>query len=827
MNLEDPRWRLENLYYIIDKSGRQRLFKLNWAQERLYEDVWYCNIILKARQLGVSTFICLLFLDRCLFNDNKAAGIIAHTREDAEYLFRRIKYAYDKLPDKVKQNIPAKNDSARELAFANGSSIRVGTSMRGSTFQYLHISEFGKICAKYPEKAKEIITGSLNTVAPGQFVFIESTAEGKEGYFYEMCKQAETNHKAGKDLNQLEYRFHFFPWWQEPSYRIGSQVVFTQDSLEYFDSIKIRGIDLDDEQKYWYALTHSIQKENMLREYPTTPDEAWESAIDGTYYAKYMSLARLEKRIGFIPYEPDLPVHTAWDLGYNDSTAIWFFQVFRKEIRLIDYVEGAGESLAHWLGVVKSKPYVYEKHIGPHDILVHEYTSGMTRQSAARKMGINLIPAQKVEVLSGIDQVRNLLGRCFFDENKCAQGIKALENYRKDWNDKMGCWSKKPRHDQFSHGCFIGETLIECKDGAKPIKFIQEGDFVKTPAGYRRVLHKFEYEAHNLLTVTQENCSVTCTNNHKIFSSKGLVRADALRYNDYIYMRKDEKYLCQKYGFHGKDIKLGFRDYFLSATMNLHAFSRDTLLHGTDFITEEIQAPNYFLFQLFNELCGLTSMEKYLPVVISTIKTVIEKITTLTTWNVSQLQSMVNLALSQMLGWDPRLINNSYETIKTSQKNGTKVDRAWSGIDSMELNLGKKEREQKRSANYVAPLISRLGRVDLSTVATNARQKNVFLAVLMKWIENVSFAIPSFASTVTTSQKPALKFVPHSFKNAQKVFDIEVEFDHCYYANGLLVSNSDAFRYLATGLHYIQDGIPSQVKTLGNLRPHSMQSIFG
>jgi hypothetical protein len=445
---------------IVDKSGKQTKFSMNWAQKELYSNMWYCNIILKARQLGISTFICLLFLDRCLFNDNKSAGVIAHTREDAEFLFKRIKYAYDKLPPSIKAQKPAKTDSARELAFSNGSTIRVGTSMRGSTLQYLHISEFGKICAKFPDKAQEIITGSLNTVAPGQYIFIESTAEGREGYFYDMCKAAQDMQKQKKDLSKLDYRFHFFPWWKEPSYRIGSQIVLTDESLAYFEHLKVRKIELDAEQKYWYAARMVTQGQNMFREYPTTPDEAWESAIDGSYYSQQMSQARLEGRIGFIPYDDMIPVHTAWDLGFNDSTAIWFFQVYGKEVRLIDYVEGSGESLQHWLGVVKSKPYVYDKHIGPHDIMVHEYSSGMTRQSMARKMGINLVAAQKLEIIPGIDQARSLLPRCFFDEKRCSQGIKALENYKKDWNERMGCWAKQPRHDQYSHGADAFRTLV-------------------------------------------------------------------------------------------------------------------------------------------------------------------------------------------------------------------------------------------------------------------------------------------------------------------------------------------------------------------------------
>lgn len=449
---KDPYWRLNNLYVIVDKSGKLKRFRCNWAQDELYHNMWYCNVVLKARQLGISTFICLLFLDRCLFNSNLAAGIICHTREDAEYMFKRIKFAYDNLPADIKGFRVATVDSARELVFNNGSSIRVGTSMRGSTLQYLHISEFGKICAKFPDKAEEIITGSLNTIAPGQYCFIESTAEGKSGVFYDICKKAQADRDAGKELNQLDFRFHFFPWHKEPTYRIGSQVVMQQETLDYFESLHSRGVHLDPEQMWWYAARYDTQGENMMREYPSTPDEAWQTSNEGHYYGKQVVRARLEKRITNVPYDESIPVSSSWDLGYNDSTAIWFFQVVRKEIHIIDYVEGSGESLSHWLGIVKSKPYVYESHLAPHDIMVHEYSSGMTRQAMARKMGINLIPVPKVDVISGIDQGRNIFTRCWFDEKKCAQGIKALENYRKQWNDRDACWNSQPHHDFASHG---------------------------------------------------------------------------------------------------------------------------------------------------------------------------------------------------------------------------------------------------------------------------------------------------------------------------------------------------------------------------------------
>jgi hypothetical protein len=448
----DPKWRINNLYYIIDKQGKKVKFRLNWAQEELYQNMWYCNVILKARQLGISTLVCLLFLDRCLFNPTKTAGIIAHTREDAEYLFKRIKFAYDCLDEQFKAVRTSTADSARELVFNNGSSIRVGTSMRGSTLNYLHISEFGKICAKFPEKAHEIITGSLNAVAPGQYIFIESTAEGREGYFYDICKQAQDSRKSGKELSKLDYKFHFYSWLGEISYRTGSVLPIPSDLIEYFDSLKLRGIRLDDEQKYWYVAKHATQGENMKREYPTIAEEAWEMSTEGTYYAKNINLMRAEGRITNVRYDETIPVYTAWDLGYNDSTAIIYFQLLGKEIRIIDYTEGDGESLSHWLGIVKSKPYVYEKHLAPHDIEVHEYSTGMSRQAFARQMVITIIPVPKTDVLIGIDQVRAMLGRCWIDESNCSELIKALENYKKEWDDRHACWRKNPLHNWASHG---------------------------------------------------------------------------------------------------------------------------------------------------------------------------------------------------------------------------------------------------------------------------------------------------------------------------------------------------------------------------------------
>lgn len=457
--LTDPWWRLNNLYYIVDKSGKKEVFKCNSAQKHLYNNMWYCNIILKARQLGMSTFICLLFLDRCLFNSNVSAGILAHTLDDASHMFKRVKFAYDCLPQEIRSLRTASTDSARELVFSNNSSLRVGTSMRGSTFQYLHISEFGKISATDPNKAREIVTGSLNTIASGQFVFIESTAEGREGYFYDMCKDAQDKQKQKTKLTKLDYRFHFFPWYEDMTYTLEEDVTIPESLDKYFDDLKEKGIVLTESQKNWYVKKHAIQQDDMKREYPATPDESFEVSITGAYYANQMTLTRMDGRITRVPYDPQIPVHTSWDLGYGDSTSIFLFQISGKSINFIEYIEDSGKPLTDYFKILKEKKYVYGSHLVPHDARHHEYGSGLTRIEIARQNGFHFTVSKDIRIDEGIDAVRYLFSRFWFDEKKCEKAIDALDNYRRSWNANTGSWGSKPCHNEFSHCADALRTL--------------------------------------------------------------------------------------------------------------------------------------------------------------------------------------------------------------------------------------------------------------------------------------------------------------------------------------------------------------------------------
>lgn len=463
-NLKDWRWRIQNLYYITDKDGKKVKFKMNRAQWEFFEGMHYRNIILKARQLGFTTFMMIFMLDAALFRDNTKCAVIAHAKDDASRLFReKIKFAYDALPESLKQMMPAKNDRSGELVFANGSSITVGTSFRGGTLRYLHVSEFGKICAKYPDKAKEIVTGAFEAVGKNCVITIESTAEGNSGYFFNYSQEAENNKLMGKNLSNLDWSFFFFPWYEDPNYRlpVGSDWEGVPQRLnEYFYELEqTLGITLDDEQKAWYYAKESTLGADMKREYPSTPKEAFEQIIEGAYYSAQFKKIVEERRICSVPHQAGYSVHTVWDLGYNDTNAIWFVQRVGREWRIINYYENNNESMEFYIRKVREiaaeNGYELGVHIGPHDLRVHEYSTGVRRIDRARELGFHFVQApdkSEVSRQDGIEAVRSILPMCWFDANNCETGIKRLKGYRKEWNDKLGIWRDSPLHDECSNG---------------------------------------------------------------------------------------------------------------------------------------------------------------------------------------------------------------------------------------------------------------------------------------------------------------------------------------------------------------------------------------
>lgn len=474
----DPAWRIYSgaIYKIVIKGESEGddlvvPFVPNRAQRRFVKRLHNRNIILKARQLGFSTLICILWLDTALFSkEPMRCGIIAQDREAAEQLFRgKILFAYDNLPEWLRERMPCAKRTATEIEFDhNKSSIRVATSMRSGTIHRLHVSEFGKICAKFPDKAKEVVTGSIPAVPTSGLLVIESTAEGQEGEFYKMTERAKATAETGRPLTAKDYRFHFYPWWEEPGYAIDpAHIIVSDKDRAYFEKIEAEtGKALNDRQRAWYVATRdsdfSGDDEKMWQEYPSTATEAFQVSTEGCFFAEQLAAARKEGRILRIP-QVAAPVNTFWDIGHSgrsDATGIWFHQRVGMENRFLRYVEwDSGETLSAYVRYLQSTGYVFGKHYLPHDAEHQRLGTDPDKNRSIRDMLEELLPGQKFETVprvtdihTGIQAVRNIFPSCYFDEEGCKEGLKKLGGYRKEWDEKHGVWKGTPRHDENSHG---------------------------------------------------------------------------------------------------------------------------------------------------------------------------------------------------------------------------------------------------------------------------------------------------------------------------------------------------------------------------------------
>lgn len=458
-------------YDIKDKAGNKIPFRMNPDQERYILERHGFDVVLKARQRGFTTVIQLDMLDDCLFTSNISAGVIAHNLTDAKAFFKdKIKFAYDNLPPPFRKVRSALQDSTDSLTFNNGSSIRVGTSLRSGTLQRLHVSEYGKLCAKAPDRAEEVKTGAFNTVHIGQRITVESTAEGRAGHFFDLTQRAQQLAQQGTALTPLDFKFHFSPWWTDEGYVLDADVAITADLAGYFTKLEEQGITLRPDQKAWYVKKAEQQGDKMGQEYPSTPAEAFEAAIEGAYFAAQMQRVRSEGRICRIPIL-DTQVETTWDLGLNDSMSITFWQRVGKERRAIDYYENSGEGFGHYAGVLDKKGYRYGRHYMPHDADHRSLgKDAKSRKQHAEEVGIKpviVVPRIQAESV-GIDASRAFLPQCWFDEARCARLITALDSYRKAWDEKNGVWRDHAVHDGLSHGYKSFETAAVAKDPTAP-----------------------------------------------------------------------------------------------------------------------------------------------------------------------------------------------------------------------------------------------------------------------------------------------------------------------------------------------------------------------
>ncbi|WP_232324116.1 MULTISPECIES: hypothetical protein [unclassified Variovorax] len=353
--------------------------------------------------------------------------------------------------------------------------------MRSGTIHRLHVSEFGKICAKFPDKAVEVMTGSIPAVPTNGILVIESTAEGREGDFYTMTQIAQAVHLSKAELTPKDYRLHFYGWWMEPKYRIDSRLVaVTREEHDYFDLIE-HAMDcrIDPDQRAWYVATKradfSGKEERMWQEYPSTPDEAFQVSTEGNYYAKDMLAVRKRGGITRVPVL-DLPTHTFWDIGNSDGTAIWFMQELRGEDRFTDYYEEHNQDLRHYARELKDRGYVYGVHYLPHDAdhkKLGDYNKSVKQMLAELLPGHRFIVVPRItELITGIQTTRKHLKGVYLDDTRCKPGVVRLEGYRKKFSRTENRFLDIPDK---SNGCTEGADAFRQYAQAKELGLIEYG----------------------------------------------------------------------------------------------------------------------------------------------------------------------------------------------------------------------------------------------------------------------------------------------------------------------------------------------------------------
>jgi hypothetical protein len=296
-----------------------------------------------------------------------------------------------------------KNGSIYQVLGADDPDKLVGINCAGATF-----SEFSLM----DPQAWRLVLPILNE--NGGWAIFPSTPRGRN-HFYDLVNNARGNPKWYVSVETIETTGAVDPAVVEEDRRMGVEEPLIQQ--EYFCS--------------------------------------FDAALQGAYYEKQMSQLIEQKRIGNVNFDPSMEVHTAWDLGLNDTMVIWVFQVAREGPHVIDYIFGSGQPLSHYIRELRERgdkySWVFGSHFAPHDIMQRELTTATTRYHTALSFGLRFTVLEKSDVKDGIEAVRQLLPRCWFDAKKCEHGIEALKSYRREYDERLKTYRDKPLHDWASH----------------------------------------------------------------------------------------------------------------------------------------------------------------------------------------------------------------------------------------------------------------------------------------------------------------------------------------------------------------------------------------
>lgn len=408
--IKDRRWRLNNLYWIITKSGNKEVFKMNRAQKHFFDtylDIprpFHRHVILKARQLGFTTFIDLFILDGTLFNTNKESIIIAHKVQDAAEIFdKKIDYALRNMAEDVKGAFFRLNrNSSRKIQvtidygpdIGSTSSIAVSVSGRSGTYYYVHISEFAKLCVDFPKRAQEVETGTFPTVPFDGYIFIESTAEGMAGRFYEIFNENWINRdNITPLLSQVQFMPHFYNWQYDDMEMAKIHENIPTDKMleceipwgEYQKENNLTDLEITYYYMKWLQFGGKNSPEavkKLKQEYPTTPEEAFLSTGQ-TYFPTAKVAALLTKTKPGIRGELIRDENGNMQFQQISSGKIEMFKAPEAGTRYViggDTSEGLAHGDAQVLYVINHKTEecdaLYRSQVAPDELATDAYDLG-------------------------------------------------------------------------------------------------------------------------------------------------------------------------------------------------------------------------------------------------------------------------------------------------------------------------------------------------------------------------------------------------------------------------------------------------------------------
>ena len=359
------------------------------------------------RRFGKTVMLINHLIKSCMTNNNHQPrfAYIAPTYSQAK------KIAWDYLKHYTK-NLPNTKYNETELRadFFNGSRIQLLSSENPDSIRGIYLD--GAVIDEASQVSRELVDEVIRPALSDRkgWMSLCGTPKGMNNIFYDMYQKAQS----------------------------------TKDWFLYTARASETKLVDDDELK---AALSVMGQATYNQEFECS----FIGNVKGSIYGELITKLENEKRIARVPHDPSYPVNTAWDLGYNDSTAILFYQNVGHAINVIDSYENNNKAFPHYAQILKEKDYTYGEHIGPHDLDQTDFATGRTRREVAYQLGLRFRIAPKLSIEDGIHAVKMLLPRCYIDVDNCKKFINALRHYHRKYKEKDRMYSAKPNHDWSSH----------------------------------------------------------------------------------------------------------------------------------------------------------------------------------------------------------------------------------------------------------------------------------------------------------------------------------------------------------------------------------------